>query len=212
MLSCRSTFPTCCHLPAWRTALACCHRCAAWHREPPALGSPVAHPHAALVSPGHDWSACPTIPSAAPLLFLQVHCGIEMPFLLVSKDTTNHKRTSGGDGFEIAVESESGAVVGSSRIVDRGTGTYECFYRSGWALGRARGEAAEEESCLTRQALPCSVCHQQPQVGLICSSASRPSLQGTGAGSLQDSRARRWDGRRGRHGPHSRQPLQRGGR
>ncbi|EFN60095.1 hypothetical protein CHLNCDRAFT_133411 [Chlorella variabilis] len=74
------------------------------------------------------------LPSASlaygPGVLPQVHCGIEMPFLLVSKDTTNHKRTSGGDGFEIAVESESGAVVGSSRIVDRGTGTYECFYRA----------------------------------------------------------------------------------
>ena len=59
----------------------------------------------------------------------QVYCGIEMPFLLVAKDTCNHKRTSGGDVFEIAIEDECGAMVGSSRVVDCGTGRYECFYR-----------------------------------------------------------------------------------
>lgn len=63
------------------------------------------------------------------LPLLQVSCGIEMPFLLVAKDTSNHRRSSGGDVFEIAVESEAGVVVGSSRIVDRGNGLYECFYR-----------------------------------------------------------------------------------
>ena len=62
---------------------------------------------------------------------LQVHCGIEMPFLLVAKDNAGHKRSSGGDSFEIVVCNEAGAAVGSSRVVDRGTGTYECFYR--WA-------------------------------------------------------------------------------
>ena len=52
-----------------------------------------------------------------------------MPFLLVAKDTAGHKRSSGGDTFEIVVTTEAGAAVGSSRVVDRGTGTYECFYR-----------------------------------------------------------------------------------
>ena len=52
-----------------------------------------------------------------------------MPFLLVAKDTTGHKRTSGGDTFQVSLESEAGVVVGSARVVDRGTGTYECFFR-----------------------------------------------------------------------------------
>jgi len=60
---------------------------------------------------------------------LQTFYGIEMPFILVAKDTSGHKRTSGGDTFEVTVENEAGALVGSSRVVDRGTGLYECFYR-----------------------------------------------------------------------------------
>lgn len=60
----------------------------------------------------------------------QVFCGIEMPFLLIAKDTTGHKRTSGGNTFEVTVEDEAtGAAVGSACVVDRGIGTYECFYR-----------------------------------------------------------------------------------
>lgn len=61
----------------------------------------------------------------------QVHCGLEMPFLLVARDTAGSKRTSGGDAFEVSLESEAGQVVGSARVVDRGTGVYECFYRCG---------------------------------------------------------------------------------
>jgi hypothetical protein len=60
---------------------------------------------------------------------LQVYCGIEMPFLLVAKDNAGHKRSSGGDSFKIFVSNEAGAALGSSRVVDRGTGIYECFYR-----------------------------------------------------------------------------------
>ncbi len=60
---------------------------------------------------------------------LQVRCGLEMPFLLVAHDTAGSKRTSGGDAFEVSLESEAGQVVGSARVVDRGTGVYECFYR-----------------------------------------------------------------------------------
>lgn len=68
-------------------------------------------------------------PSNAPPC-TQAFCGIEMPFLLVAKDTAGHKRTSGGDTFELTVEDEpTGTAVGSARVVDRGTGAYECFYR-----------------------------------------------------------------------------------
>ncbi|KAI3429649.1 hypothetical protein D9Q98_005734 [Chlorella vulgaris] len=85
-----------------------------------------------------------------PGVLPQVSCGIEMPFLLVAKDTSNHRRSSGGDVFEIAVESEAGVVVGSSRIVDRGNGLYECFYRAP-APGRykicVRGSQPGIEGC-----------------------------------------------------------------
>jgi dynein heavy chain len=52
-----------------------------------------------------------------------------MPFTLLAKDTMHHKRTSGGDVFEITVESEAGAAVGSTRIEDCGNGMYKCHYR-----------------------------------------------------------------------------------
>lgn len=56
-------------------------------------------------------------------------CGLEMPFLLLARDTAGQKRTGGGDAFEVSLESEGGAAVGSARVVDRSTGVYECFYR-----------------------------------------------------------------------------------
>lgn len=74
----------------------------------------------------------------------QVHCGLEMPLLLVARDTAGSKRTSGGDAFEVSLESEAGQAVGSARVVDRGTGVYECFYRCvfrEWAAMQ-QGEAA----------------------------------------------------------------------
>lgn len=47
----------------------------------------------------------------------------------MARDTAGSKRTSGGDAFEVSLESEAGQAVGSARVVDRGTGVYECFYR-----------------------------------------------------------------------------------
>lgn len=54
--------------------------------------------------------------------------GIEMPFVIQSKDTCNNKRTTGGDRFIVEVTSEDGKQKGTARIVDMDTGLYEVYY------------------------------------------------------------------------------------
>lgn len=43
-------------------------------------------------------------------------------------DTCNDKRQSGGDNFQVQIQSEDGTKTGRSRIVDLGTGVYHVFY------------------------------------------------------------------------------------
>ena len=62
--------------------------------------------------------------------------GVEMPFLVLARDTTNMKRSSGGDKFVVNVKMDPnvdtrGAYdLGSStsRIIDLNNGLYEVFY------------------------------------------------------------------------------------
>lgn len=116
----------------------------------PLLPSSLAHatPLALLCAPAPCLHACGPTWLLPPCP--QAFCGIEVPFLLVAKDTMGHKRTSGGDQFEVTVEDvATGAAVGSARVVDRGTGTYECFYRSvgsGKPAGHAVCRLAEGNS------------------------------------------------------------------
>lgn len=43
-------------------------------------------------------------------------------------DTCNDKRQSGGDDFQVTVESEDGSKQGRTRIVDLVNGLYHLFY------------------------------------------------------------------------------------
>jgi len=56
--------------------------------------------------------------------------GVEIPFLVVAKDTCNAKRTSGGDEFVIEVtrEDDPKAPKGTVRQVDLDNGTHEIYF------------------------------------------------------------------------------------
>ena len=55
--------------------------------------------------------------------------GIEMPFLIQSKDTCNSKRITGGDNFVVKVSSvDDSKVVGDVRVIDLDNGLYDVGY------------------------------------------------------------------------------------
>ena len=56
--------------------------------------------------------------------------GVEIPFLILAKDTCNAKRTSGGDDFivEVTKEDDPRAPKGTVRLVDLDNGLHEVYY------------------------------------------------------------------------------------
>jgi len=54
--------------------------------------------------------------------------GVEMPFLILAKDTCNAKRTSGGDPFVVEVVSIDGKLKGESRVIDLENGMHEAYF------------------------------------------------------------------------------------
>ena len=56
--------------------------------------------------------------------------GVEIPFLILAKDTCNAKRTSGGDEFivEVSKEGDPRAPKGTVRLVDQDNGIHEVYY------------------------------------------------------------------------------------
>eukprot|EP00899_Mesostigma_viride_P003607 jgi/Mesvir1/13247/Mv18980-RA.1 len=54
--------------------------------------------------------------------------GVEMPFVIVARDTCNQRRTSGDDKFVITILNEEEVEVGKSRIKDRNDGSYLVHY------------------------------------------------------------------------------------
>ena len=56
--------------------------------------------------------------------------GVEIPFLILAKDTCNAKRTSGGDEFivEVSKEDDPRAPKGTVRLVDLDNGLHEVYY------------------------------------------------------------------------------------
>ena len=62
--------------------------------------------------------------------------GVEMPFLVLARDTTNMKRSSGGDKYVVNVKMDPAADTrgqydlgsSTSRVVDLNNGLYEVYY------------------------------------------------------------------------------------
>ena len=76
-----------------------------------------------FANPSAKFSLC-----YGPGVLPTVLAGVEMPFIIQSKDTCNNKRTTGGDEFVVEVISEDGKQKGDVRVIDLDNGTYEVLY------------------------------------------------------------------------------------
>jgi dynein heavy chain len=101
--------------------------------------------------------------------------GIEMPFLILARDTSNNKRNSGGDEFVVEVRLKDDPKnlynlgSGTVRVVDMNNGNYEVFYsvptEGVWIVDVKYKELGVEEDSRTLNAVkgsPFEVIHSSP--------------------------------------------------